>query len=64
MRASWARTRPSCTARRRPTAGRDIYTIKRWMGHGALVTTGRYMHVRAEHLRKVKSPLDTLYDEE
>jgi site-specific recombinase XerD len=44
-------------------AGKDIYTIKRWMGHGALVTTGRYMHVRAEHLAKVKSPLDTLYDE-
>lgn len=39
----------------------DIYIIKRWMGHRALVTTGRYMHVRAEHLRKVKSPLDTLY---
>ena len=34
------------------------------MGHGALVTTGRYMHVHAEHLRTIKSPLDTLYDEE
>jgi integrase/recombinase XerD len=45
-------------------AGKDIYTIKRWMGRGALDTTGRYMHVRAEHLRKVKSPLDTLYDED
>jgi len=44
-------------------AGKDIYLIKRWMGHRALVTTGRYMHVRREHLRKVKSPLDTLYDE-
>jgi len=44
-------------------AGKDIYTIKRWMGHTALVTTGRYMHVRAEHMRAVKSPLDTLYDE-
>ena len=41
----------------------DIYTIKRWMGHTSLVTTGRYMHVTAEHLAKVKSPLDTLYDE-
>jgi len=38
----------------------DIYTIKRWMGHRALVTTGRYMHVRAEHLRTIKSPLDML----
>ena len=44
-------------------AGKDIYTIKKWMGHRALVTTGRYMHVRREHLRTIKSPLDTLYDE-
>jgi len=44
-------------------AGVDIYTIKRWMGHRALATTGRYMHVTAEHLAKVKSPLDTLYTE-
>jgi site-specific recombinase XerD len=41
----------------------DIYTIKRWMGHRALATTGRYMHVTAEHMAKVQSPLDTLYDE-
>ena len=42
----------------------DIYVIKRWMGHRALVTTGRYMHVRSEHMRKVRSPLDTLYEKE
>jgi len=42
--------------------GVDIYTIQRWMGHTSVVTTGRYMHVRSEHLRKVKSPLDTLYE--
>ena len=41
--------------------GVDIYTIKRWMGHTALATTGRYMHVTAEHLATVRSPLDTLY---
>jgi len=52
-----------CFATHLMEAGTDIYTIKRWMGHGALVTTGRYMHVTAEHLAKVKSPLDTLYDE-
>jgi len=52
-----------CFATHAMEAGTDIYTIKRWMGHGALVTTGRYMHVTAEHLAKVKSPLDTLYDE-
>jgi site-specific recombinase XerD len=44
--------------------GVDFYTIKRWMGHTALVTTGRYMHVTAEHLATIKSPLDTLYDTE
>jgi integrase/recombinase XerD len=49
-----------CFATHLMEAGTDIYTIKRWMGHGALVTTGRYMHVTAEHLARVKSPLDTL----
>ncbi len=52
-----------CFATHLMEAGVDIYTIKRWMGHTSLVTTGRYMHVTAEHLAKVKSPLDTLYDE-
>jgi site-specific recombinase XerD len=41
--------------------GTDIYTIKKWMGHRSLVTTGRYMHVTMEHLLKVKSPLDRLH---
>ncbi len=41
--------------------GTDIYTIKKWLGHRSLVTTGRYMHVTMEHLLKVKSPLDTLH---
>ena len=39
--------------------GVDIYTIRRWMGHTSLVTTGRYMHVTREHLAKIKSPLDS-----
>ncbi|MEI7902878.1 MAG: site-specific integrase [bacterium] len=51
-----------CFATHLMEAGVDIYTIKRWLGHTALVTTGRYMHVTAEHLAKVKSPLDTLYE--
>jgi len=50
-----------CFATHLMEAGVDIYTIKRWMGHTALVTTGRYMHVTAEHLAKIRSPLDTLY---
>ena len=40
--------------------GRDIFAIKRWLGHNALVTTGRYMHVVPGSTRQVISPLDTL----
>jgi len=40
--------------------GVDIYRIKRWMGHRALSTTARYMHVTREHMLKIKSPLDSL----
>ena len=49
-----------CFATHLMEQGADIYTIKRWMGHRALVTTGRYMHVTKEHLLSVKSPMDTL----
>ena len=52
-----------CFATHLMEASVDIYTIKRWMGHVALATTGRYMHVMAEHMAGVKSPLDTLHDE-
>jgi len=52
-----------CFATHALEAGTDIYAIKRWLGHGALVTTGRYMHVTAEHLARGKSTLDTLNDE-
>jgi len=41
-------------------AGWDIHVIKRWMGHTAVVTTGRYFHMRAEHLRTIQSPLDAI----
>jgi integrase/recombinase XerD len=40
--------------------GHDIFAIKRWLGHTALVTTGRYMHVVPGSLEKVVSPLDRL----
>ncbi len=40
--------------------GTDIYTIRKWMGHRSIVTTGRYMHVTAEHMKKVISPLDNI----
>ena len=47
-----------CFATHAMEAGTDIYTIKRWLGHRALVTTGGYMHVTAEHRASVRSPLD------
>jgi len=40
--------------------GHDIFAIKRWLGHTALATTGRYMHVVPGTTRKVISPLDAL----
>ncbi len=49
-----------CFATHLMEQGVDIYTIKKWMGHRALVTTGRYMHVTPEHLAEVKSPLDII----
>lgn len=49
-----------CFATHLMEAGVDIYTIKRWMGHGALSTTARYMHVTSERLAGVRSPLDDL----
>jgi site-specific recombinase XerD len=40
--------------------GVDIYVIQQWMGHRNLKTTGGYIHVRAEHLRNIKSPLSLI----
>ena len=40
--------------------GHDLFAIQRWLGHSALVTTGRYMHVVPGSSRRVRSPLDTL----
>ena len=42
--------------------GQDIFALKRWLGHTALATTGRYMHV-VPGAPAVISPLDTLDDE-
>lgn len=49
-----------CFATHLMEQGTDIYTIKKWMGHRALTTTGRYMHVSMEHLLKAISPLDII----
>jgi integrase/recombinase XerD len=50
-----------CFATHALEAGVDLYTIKRWLGHRALATTGRYMHLTAEPRTGAKSPLDTLH---
>lgn len=49
-----------CFASHAIEGGHDIFAIKRWMGHRALVTTGRYMHLVPDSHRKVISPLDRL----
>lgn len=52
-----------CFASHALQGGHDIFDIKRWMGHRALATTGRYLHVVPGARLKGVSPLDTLYDE-
>jgi len=41
-------------------AGENIFAIRQWMGHQRLNTTGRYMHVRSDYLKTIKSPLSRL----
>jgi len=41
-------------------AGVDVATIGRLLGHSALSTTAKYLHVTQKHLGSVKSPLDLL----
>jgi integrase/recombinase XerD len=42
--------------------GVDLLVIKRCLGHSALATTAQYCHLSAEHLRRVRSPADTLLE--
>jgi site-specific recombinase XerD len=43
-------------------AGVDIYSLKRMLGHTALVTTAGYVHVTEQRIASVKSPLDLLHE--
>lgn len=40
--------------------GVELYAIKRWMGHSALKTTYRYIHLSPDYISKIKSPLEML----
>jgi integrase/recombinase XerD len=41
-------------------AGIDIITIQQFLGHASPETTQIYIHLSAEHIRKIQSPLDKL----
>ena len=41
-------------------AGVDLPTLQRLLGHTALSTTAKYLHVTNKHLRSIASPLDLL----
>jgi site-specific recombinase XerD len=40
----------------------DWLVIKRCLGHSALSTMAQYCHLTAEHLFKVRSPADVLFE--
>ena len=59
-RSGGVHTLRHCFATHLLEAGCDIFTIKRMMGHTALASTTRYLHISPDRLRAVISPLDSL----
>jgi integrase/recombinase XerD len=51
-----------CYATHLLEAGVDVVTLQHLLGHNHLSTTSRYLHLRSERLRQVRSPLELLTD--
>ena len=49
-----------CFATHNLEAGCDIFAIKQMLGHSAISSTSRYLHISPDRLRSVVSPLDSL----
>ncbi len=49
-----------CFATHHLQAGCDIFAIKQMMGHSAIASTTRYLHMSPDRFRSIVSPLDSL----
>jgi site-specific recombinase XerD len=47
-----------CFATHLIDVGVDVYTVKRMMGHAALSTTSKYIHVTKDKISEIVSPFD------